>query len=420
LSHLEERKEKICLNCKAELYGRYCHVCGQENLEPKETLWHLVNHFFQDITHFDGKFFSTVKYLLTKPGFLSLEYVKGRRIAYLNPIRMYVFTSALFFLIVFSMKGSENFMKLDENPSQSKEKAESIQDWKHELAKVQSQIKKAKGNKKDTTDLAENAEELSEKISAAKKIYGDTSTRKFNDKEVALMFLRANMDSLKERGMPDSIIVKMSDALAKRDSLKNNSQDIDELFGITEKEYPTPSFYDSIQNSLPSSRRDGWLDKLFTRKVIEIRNEMKKDKNSYFEHFKENFLHSFPKILFISLPFFALILRMVYIRRKQFYYTSHGIFAIHVYCANFILLLAIIICTQLQDMVHWQWLKVIFMVIEFVIWLYLFIYLYKAMRKFYGQKRFKTFIKYLIVNFFAFVVDIILLIIFVLISAISI
>ncbi len=61
------------------LYGRYCHQCGQKNLEPKETVGHLVLHFFNDVTHFDGKFFSTVKYLLRKPSFLSAEYTVGRR-----------------------------------------------------------------------------------------------------------------------------------------------------------------------------------------------------------------------------------------------------------------------------------------------------------------------------------------------------
>jgi hypothetical protein len=78
-------------------------VCGQENIEPDESAWHLVTHFFNDITHFDGKFFSTLKLLIFKPGFLSTEYRIGRRASYLNPIRMYVFTSAIFFLIFFSL-----------------------------------------------------------------------------------------------------------------------------------------------------------------------------------------------------------------------------------------------------------------------------------------------------------------------------
>ncbi|NOT90432.1 DUF3667 domain-containing protein [Ferruginibacter sp.] len=103
MSHLKERKEKNCLNCNAQVQGKYCHICGQENIEPKESAWHLVSHFFQDITHFDGKFFSSLKLLIFKPGFLSREYMMGRRASYLNPIRFYVFTSALFFLIFFSL-----------------------------------------------------------------------------------------------------------------------------------------------------------------------------------------------------------------------------------------------------------------------------------------------------------------------------
>ena len=103
MTHLHQRKEKNCLNCGTHVIGHYCHNCGQENIEPKESVWHLVSHFFQDMTHFDGKFFTSLKDLIVKPGFLSNEYKIGRRVRYLNPIRMYLFTSAIFFLIFFSL-----------------------------------------------------------------------------------------------------------------------------------------------------------------------------------------------------------------------------------------------------------------------------------------------------------------------------
>ncbi|HRO42917.1 MAG TPA: DUF3667 domain-containing protein [Flavipsychrobacter sp.] len=108
VSHQHERKEKICLNCNAGLIGRYCHSCGQENIEPKESVWHLFVHFFNDITHFDGKFFHSIKLLISKPGFLSEEYMKGRRADYLNPIRMYLFISFAFFFLQFSLPDVEN------------------------------------------------------------------------------------------------------------------------------------------------------------------------------------------------------------------------------------------------------------------------------------------------------------------------
>src|ERR1700730_15650741 len=95
------REDKTCLNCGFTVEERFCSRCGQENIEPKESFGHLVGHFFADITHFDSKFFMTVKDLVWKPGFLTKEYAEGRRMRYLNPIRMYVFISAIFFLVIY-------------------------------------------------------------------------------------------------------------------------------------------------------------------------------------------------------------------------------------------------------------------------------------------------------------------------------
>src|SRR5580692_3860795 len=155
MSHLKERKERNCLNCQATLIGRFCHVCGQENLEPKETVWHLVQHFFNDITHFDGKFFSTVKYLLRKPGFLSAEYMVGRRASYLNPIRMYVFTSAIFFLILFTLKKPEDMVNMnDDAPSKAAGKG------LVELEKLDSTLEGKMRNAKDPDDKQDYREQI--------------------------------------------------------------------------------------------------------------------------------------------------------------------------------------------------------------------------------------------------------------------
>src|ERR1700743_593598 len=87
------RHEKNCLNCGFRVEERFCSRCGQENVEPKESWVHLVGHFLADITHFDSKIFITIKDLVWRPGFLTREYAEGRRVRYLNPIRMYIFIS---------------------------------------------------------------------------------------------------------------------------------------------------------------------------------------------------------------------------------------------------------------------------------------------------------------------------------------
>ena len=121
LSHLHERTEKNCLNCNAVVEGRFCSICGQENLEPQESVWYLVTHFFNDITHFDGKFFSSLKCLLFKPGFLTKEYVAGRRASYVNPVRMYIFTSFIFFFIFFGFfSGPVKFKETGNNKTNAR------------------------------------------------------------------------------------------------------------------------------------------------------------------------------------------------------------------------------------------------------------------------------------------------------------
>lgn len=135
MSHLKERTEKTCLNCGTTTYGLYCHRCGQENIEPKIGLGHLIVHFFNDVTHFDGKLFSTAKLLLFKPGFLSSEYMSGRRIRYLDPVRMYLFISATFFIVF--------FMLLDGHPK----------DTTHYTPQQQAYIDSQRADMAKTTDL---------------------------------------------------------------------------------------------------------------------------------------------------------------------------------------------------------------------------------------------------------------------------
>lgn len=89
----ELRNENDCLNCSATVAGRYCSQCGQENRDPRESFGELPYHFFSDFTHFDSKFFTTIKDLVLYPGFLTKEYIAGKRMHYLNPIRMYIFIS---------------------------------------------------------------------------------------------------------------------------------------------------------------------------------------------------------------------------------------------------------------------------------------------------------------------------------------
>lgn len=98
------RSEKTCLNCNHSVLHRYCPNCGQENTETRKSFHHIFTHFFKDLTHYDTTFWKTIFTLLFKPAALSKAYISGKRLRYLDPIRLYFFTSFLtfFLLSVFS------------------------------------------------------------------------------------------------------------------------------------------------------------------------------------------------------------------------------------------------------------------------------------------------------------------------------
>jgi hypothetical protein len=325
MSHLSQRKEKNCLNCGTTVIGKYCHNCGQENIEPKESLSQLVSHFFNDITHFDGKFFSTLKDLLFKPGFLSKEYMNGRRAAYLNPVRMYIFTSFIFFLIFFPL-----FHITD---SEMKDKGFVIN-------------------------------------GKSEQVINSMSPEDFN-----------NFTKVLNGGMPMT-----------REKFDRYKDSLNPLSGVTvfgEKSlYNSRPQYDSALKS--GSVKDGWLKRNLTYKSIAINNKYHNQSAKLVTDFLNSLLHHFPQILFISLPLVALLLKLLYIRHKQFYYVAHAIFAIHLYIFVFFAMLLLIGISRLEIIVNGNWVNYVNGLITIIV----LFYLYKAMRNFYQQRRGKTILKF--------------------------
>lgn len=99
MSHKKYRQETNCLNCGAEVTGKFCSNCGQENIETKENFLHLVFHTVGDFFHFDSKFFRSFVPLLTKPGFLTLEHWAGKRARYIHPLRLFFFVTIIMVII---------------------------------------------------------------------------------------------------------------------------------------------------------------------------------------------------------------------------------------------------------------------------------------------------------------------------------
>ena len=88
-----------CGNCGAELSGAFCAACGQRVTEPDPTLRDLLHELAEELLHWDGKLGSTFHLLVRRPGVLTTEYLAGRRIRFLSPLRLYLTCSVLYFAL---------------------------------------------------------------------------------------------------------------------------------------------------------------------------------------------------------------------------------------------------------------------------------------------------------------------------------
>lgn len=87
-----------CANCDAELHGSYCHRCGQKDLDLDRPFFSLVSEWLGNLFAFDARVWRTLGPLLARPGFLTTEYLAGRRVRYVPPLRLYFFASVAMFL----------------------------------------------------------------------------------------------------------------------------------------------------------------------------------------------------------------------------------------------------------------------------------------------------------------------------------
>lgn len=339
------RKDKTCLNCGTEVPDRFCSHCGQENVDTKESFGHLLSHFFQDITHYDSKFVLTLKYLFTRPGLLTKEYVNGRRMDYVNPIRLYVFTSFLFFLIL----GIVNHSSHDED----------------EVKKLDTAL--------------------------------DNTVQKLEKKRALLL---------------DSIAMGLhapgtKEAKEQIEKMKNEVNEINmsKIFLGSSETSPKVAIasYDSLQQTLPEKDRDGFI----LRAILHHTIKMKYDAAATQKSINESIARNFPKLMFILLPFFALLLKWAYFRRKMLY-AEHGIFSIHIH--TFIFLAALIVML-LNQLLHYE---------NIYAWLFLIIYIYFiiALRRFYGGSIGKAILRSLVILMGYFVGAVIIMLSFVVIIAI--
>ena len=89
-----------CENCGAPLTGHYCGQCGQAAVDSRRSFRYVIADVLDSFLNWDSKFFTTIALLIVKPWRLTNEFLAGKRVRYVNPLRLYLLASILFFFAV--------------------------------------------------------------------------------------------------------------------------------------------------------------------------------------------------------------------------------------------------------------------------------------------------------------------------------
>lgn len=107
-----------CANCGAALGGEYCAQCGERRLHPGEhTLRHIVGEWFEAFSHGEGRLLVSLRTLLLRPGELTREYFRGRRVPYTKPVALFFAINLLYFLLTtVNTFGTPMYLQLEIQP----------------------------------------------------------------------------------------------------------------------------------------------------------------------------------------------------------------------------------------------------------------------------------------------------------------
>jgi len=99
----EQTTNTICPSCSSIITGRFCSTCGEKKITHKDfTIKHFLEQSIEGLTHFDGKFFRSIKILFLKPGLLTIYFEEGKRVFYMKPLQLFIVCNLIFFLLVSS------------------------------------------------------------------------------------------------------------------------------------------------------------------------------------------------------------------------------------------------------------------------------------------------------------------------------
>jgi len=337
---LIEHEITSCKNCEVdyEVGFEFCPHCGQktnEDLTVGVLFYNTISNYFS----FDARFFKSFIPLMFRPGLLAKRFIEGKRLLYLHPAQMYLFISVVFFFL-YSFKIREASQKLDK----------ALQ----EIDLKSTDSTNVLGNTAVFDSI--DAKNLSDQL---KKNQAFTN---MNDEDVE------KLDSLINSGANQ-------DNLNKSLNFDFSQKEIDSLIDIGESN-------ETIYKAMGMSDNANFITKKLYSQMLKFY------KSREGGSILQSLYDTIPIALFVLLPIFAFLLKLLFFKRGPF--SHHLVFSFYFFSFLFTVFSIILCVNYLWEVPDW---------IDTLLVFFTFFYLFFAIKLFYEQGWFVSFFKTSVTTF---------------------
>lgn len=344
-----------CANCGKEMGGAYCSRCGQATRHFIKFFPSVVREIIEDTLDIDGRFGRTIWTIMFRPGRATKDFLSGKRVHYTPPFRLYLFTSLLAFLL-FSIEAGQISKGFEDG------------------------INDTSATSQQTEPNEEQANPSNGDINLNNPVQNTASTDEPVDSD------GSESISLEDDEDSEGFTIRI-----------NGDQDWDPVTNPIAASWLPDSVNNLINNAVGNIKENGPRIRenpgVLIDKVIQL----------------------LPQTLFILLPIFALILKFFYLFSKRFY-MEHLIYSVHIHTFTLMISIAVIAVSMIEGKVSGT-LEIICDVIQALLILWILVYLFIAQKRVYKQGWFFTFVKYNLVYFTYFILQVIAISVVIVIGA---
>lgn len=373
-----------CRNCGSPLYGEHCYACGQPTKGLVRHFSSILGDFADTLFNIDGRILRTLPALLLKPGFLTREYIEGHRVRYVSPVRLFVFLCiGTFFAAKLATPSFEigrddavrvagtDEIVIDPDNREGFEEIDTVAGVEARLAEVRAEMAKRREESKNVPGVVAVLDAAEEQIEA--------------DARKRIEHLQAAGDGT-AGAVPGETATRASSPSI---SLDENDDTPDINFNGKPWDAETNPL---VVETLPDTAND-WLN----AQIGHIPQNWKRVREDP-DLLRNAFYSALPTALFVLVPVFALLLKILYVYQRRLY-MEHLVAALHGHAFVCAMLLVLMAMTSIESLLGSPaWLAAPMGWLEWLALMWIPAYLWLHLKRVSGQGWFATSVNFAILG----------------------